>query len=57
MRDMSRLTDEEIQRLQAIATNSEFATPEKQVIRELAVTLLHTVFDLQTLERSVRDGR
>ncbi len=51
---MSRLTDDEIKHLQDIATHSEIAiTPEKQLIRELAVTLLHTIYDLQTLERNV----
>lgn len=50
---MSRVTDEEIRRLQAIVTNSEFSTPEKQVIRELAETLLHTIFDLQTLGATI----
>jgi hypothetical protein len=54
---MSRLTDEEIKRLQAIATDSEVhgVSPEKQLIRELATTLLHTIYDLQTLERKVED--
>jgi hypothetical protein len=52
MRDMSRVQTRKYSACN-IATNSEFATPEKQVIRELAVTLLHTIFDLQTLGATI----
>jgi hypothetical protein len=56
---MFRLTNEEIDRLKAIATDAEVhgVSHEKQLIRELAMTLLHTIYDLQTLEHKVGGNR